>query len=47
MIIGVCSNKGAPGVTTLATALALTWPGDTVLLEADPSGADLPFRLLP
>lgn len=47
MIIGVCSGKGAPGVTILATALSLAWPGDTVLLEADPSGADLSFRLRP
>ena len=45
MIIGVCSDKGAPGVTTLATALALAWEGTAILLEADPSGADLVFRL--
>lgn len=45
MIMSVCSDKGAPGVTTLATALSLVWPGDKVLVEADPSGADLPFRL--
>ena len=45
MIVSVCSDKGAPGVTTVATALALVWPGDKVLVEADPSGADLPFRL--
>lgn len=45
MIISVCSDKGAPGVTTLATALAMVWPGDKVLVEADPSGGDLPFRL--
>jgi len=47
VIIGVCSRKGCPGVTTLATALALAWPGETVLLEADPWGAVLPFRLHP
>lgn len=47
MIIGVCSDKGAPGVTTLATALTLTWPGPRLLLEADPSGGDLIFRLHP
>jgi hypothetical protein len=45
MIIGVCADKGAPGVTTLATALAVVWPGHKVLAECDPSGADLPFRL--
>ena len=29
----------------MATALSLVWPGGKVLVEADPSGADLPFRL--
>lgn len=45
MIVSVCADKGAPGVTTLAAALAVVWPGEKVLVEADPSGADLPFRL--
>lgn len=38
-IIGICSAKGAPGVTTLATALALA--GGAVLVEADAAGGDL------
>ena len=45
MIVAVCADKGSPGVTTLALTLALVWPGERLLLEADPSGADLAFRL--
>ena len=43
MIVVVASIKGAPGVTTTATALAESWPpGRRVLLvEADPFGGDL------
>ena len=44
MIIAVCADKGSPGVTTLATALALAWPGERILLEADVAGGDLAFR---
>ena len=44
MIVGVCSDKGVPGVTTLATVLGLVWPA-AVVLEADPAGGDLTFRL--
>ncbi len=46
MIIAVGSDKGSPGATTLATVLALVWPGDRLLCELDPRGADLPFRLM-
>lgn len=45
MIVAVCADKGSPGVTTLCAALALVWPGERLVLEADPSGADLPLRL--
>ena len=45
MILAVCADKGSPGVTTLATALGVVWPVDRVVLEADPSGGDLAFRL--
>jgi len=45
VILSVCADKGAPGVTTLVTALGLIWPAERVVLEADVSGADLPFRL--
>lgn len=45
MIVSVCADKGAPGVTDLTTVLGVVWPGARVLLEADSAGADLPFRL--
>jgi len=45
MIISVCSDKGSPGTSTLAATLALVWPGERVLLDADTAGGDLPFRL--
>src|SRR5664279_6421681 len=45
MIISACSDKGAPGVTTTATALGIVWPGERLLLEADPSGGDLALRM--
>ncbi|RAY12963.1 hypothetical protein DPM19_23455 [Actinomadura craniellae] len=37
------SPGGAPGVTTTALGLALTWPGKVVLAECDPAGR----RVLP
>lgn len=45
MLVGLCSVKGSPGVTTTALALAARWPGaEPVLLEADPAGGDLGVR---
>jgi hypothetical protein len=45
MIVAVCSLSGAPGVTSLATAVAACWPSTPltvpVLVEADASGGDL------
>jgi hypothetical protein len=43
VIIVVASIKGAPGVTTTATAIASAWPQDrrVLLVEADPFGGDL------
>jgi hypothetical protein len=46
VIVAVGSDKGSPGATTLATALGLVWPGDRLVCELDPRGADLPFRLM-
>ena len=46
MIVAVGSDKGSPGATTLAVALGLVWPGDRLVCELDPRGADLPFRLM-
>lgn len=45
MILTICSDKGSPGVSTAAVALSVMWPGERVLLEADPSGGDLSLRL--
>lgn len=45
MILSICSDKRSPGVTMAATALAVMWPGERVVLEADPSGGDLLLRL--
>ena len=45
VIVAVCSDKGSPGVSTLAMGLGMVWPGDRVVLDADTAGGDLPFRL--
>lgn len=45
MILSICADKRSPGVTTTAVALSVMWPGERVLLEADPSGGDLSLRL--
>ncbi len=46
MLIAVCSLKGSPGVTTLATALGARWPAgeNPIVVEADPAGGDLMAR---
>ncbi len=41
MLIALCSAKGAPGVTTSALALALSWPRPVVVAELDPAGGDV------
>lgn len=46
MIVAIGSDKGSPGATTLATVLGLVWPSSRVVVELDPRGADLPFRLM-
>jgi hypothetical protein len=45
VIITVCADKGSPGVSWTATVLGMVWPGERVLLEADPSGGDAALRL--
>jgi hypothetical protein len=45
VIITVCADKGSPGVSWTATVLGMVWPGERVLLEADPSGGDAVLRL--
>jgi hypothetical protein len=44
-LIAVAADKGAPGVTTTALALAATWPRPVLLAECDPAGGDLVYRL--
>ncbi|MFI7122651.1 carbon monoxide dehydrogenase maturation protein [Amycolatopsis sp. NPDC049868] len=48
MLIALCSLKGSPGVTTLAVALAMTWPQAAstrrLVAEVDPAGGDLAMR---
>ncbi len=41
----LAADKGAPGVTTAATALAAVWPRPVLLAECDPAGGDLAYRL--
>jgi hypothetical protein len=43
-LIAIASDKGAPGVTTAALALAAVWPRAVLLAECDPAGGDLAFR---
>lgn len=44
-LLALVADKGAPGVTTAAVALAAVWPQQVLLAECDPSGADLPYWL--
>jgi hypothetical protein len=43
-LITIAADKGAPGVTTAALALAATWPRPVLLAECDPAGGDLVYR---
>ena len=40
-MIGFCSATGAPGTTTTALAVASTWEGPALMVEADPFGGDV------
>jgi hypothetical protein len=44
-LIALAADKGAPGVTTAATALAAVWPRAAMLAECDAAGGDLAYRL--
>lgn len=44
-LIALFSDKGSPGVTTLALALAHSWPSQLTVVELDPAGGDLALRL--
>lgn len=41
MLIAVASSKNAPGATTSALALTLSWPRPVLLAELDPRGGDI------
>ncbi|OON78396.1 hypothetical protein [Streptomyces tsukubensis] len=43
-LIALAADKGSPGVTTAAVALAAVWPRRTLLAETDPAGGDLVYR---
>jgi len=45
VIVAVGSGKGSPGASTLAVLLGACWPGERVVAELDPQGADLPYRV--
>jgi hypothetical protein len=44
-LIAIAADKGSPGVTTTAVALAAVWPRPVLLAECDPAGGDLVYRL--
>lgn len=47
MLLAVCADRGAPGSTTTALALAAARGLPSVVVEADPYGGDLALRLHP
>lgn len=40
-VFALISPGGAPGVTTTALAIALTWPRSVIVAECDPGGGDI------
>lgn len=44
-LIAMYSDKGSPGVTTAALALASVWPRRVAVVELDGAGGDLALRL--
>jgi hypothetical protein len=44
-LIAIAADKGSPGVTTAAMALATAWPRPVLLAECDPAGGDLAYRM--
>ena len=45
-VFALLSAGGSPGVTTAALALSLSWPGQVIIAECDPSGGDILAGLL-
>lgn len=44
-VVALLSAKGAPGVTTAALLTAALWPRQVLLVDADPEGGDVAYRL--
>lgn len=44
-LIALCADKGSPGVTTTALALAAAWRNRVGVVEVDPAGGDLAMRM--
>lgn len=44
-LVALAADKGSPGVTTTALALAAVWPRRAMMAELDPSGGDVVLRL--
>ena len=44
-LIAIAADKGSPGVTTSAVALAAVWPRRALYAECDPHGGDLVYRM--
>ncbi|HEU5429917.1 MAG TPA: hypothetical protein VFU74_23760 [Actinocrinis sp.] len=45
-LIVVAADKGSPGATTSAVALAACWPRRALVAECDPHGGDLVYRMV-
>ncbi len=44
-LVALAADKGSPGVTTAAVALAAVWPNRAIVAECDPAAGDLVYRL--
>ena len=44
-LVVLAADKGSPGVTTATLALAAVWPRAALVVECDPAGGDLVYRL--
>lgn len=47
MLVVVGAGKASPGATAGAIAMALSWPREVLLVDADPAGGDVVAGLLP
>jgi hypothetical protein len=44
-LVALAADKGSPGVTTVTVALGAVWPGRALVVECDPAGGDIAYRL--